>query len=127
MTQAVQTAEEIMRGYAEAGARVRLTQLQQEFGLILKMFPNLASQPNQPIGQNLGLTTTGEPVLLPNGQARATRTRTAWAEQPNRTADRQGQGRAKPKMSAAGRKRISQAQKRRWAAQKAAQAQATTV
>ncbi len=127
MTQTVQTAEEIMRGYAEAGARVRLTQLQQEFGLILKMFPNLATQQNPPIGQNLGLTATGEPVLLPNGQARATRTRTAWAAQPNRTADRQANGQPRRKMTTAGRKRISLAQKRRWAAQKAAQTQATTV
>ncbi len=127
MTQTVQTAEEIMRGYAEAGARVRLTQLQQEYALILKMFPNLATQQNPPIGQNLGLTATGEPVLLPNGQARATRTRTAWAAQPNRTADRQASGQPRRKMTSAGRKRISQAQKRRWAAQKAAQTQAQTV
>ncbi len=102
-----------MREWAEAGARVRIAAIQNELALIYETFPYLREQP--PAQQPEAAASTE-----PNGKARQKRTRKAWKSRPNLTADRKATKKIGPTISAAGRRRISAAQQRRWAAVRAA-------
>ena len=80
-----------LRGYAIVGAAQRLSDISQEAANILRVFPELRGRAGA-------------------AGARAAQTESAGSAAPSRKGRRR-----RPKISAAGRKRISDAQKARWA------------
>src|ERR1700730_8437232 len=85
-----------MHDYARMGAGVRLAEIQSEIAAIRDAFPELEGQPRKHRG----------------GRPKAPATAPPAEPQPPAVP-------AKRKMSAAARKAISKAQKKRWAAQRA--------
>jgi hypothetical protein len=86
-----------MRSWALRGAQQRLVELQQEMAEIRNAFPELRQKRSSPGAESVGLERSGP--------ARAPATRTGR--------------RRRRALSAEARKRISDAQKARWAKQKA--------
>jgi hypothetical protein len=89
------------RRYAVVGAEQRLTELANEAAEIFRVFPELSAH-----GRGLDAVRPTTPA------------RTSGSDSDDERPNRKG-GRRRSKMSAEARKRISDAQKARWAKQKA--------